>query len=71
MSPAKRVGGKGGKRQPPPEPPRPSLAELHPERPPIPLVMGPLDWLVPSLIPPLAAVFARLAADLAARPPLS
>jgi DHA2 family multidrug resistance protein len=41
MTPAKRSGERGGKRQPPSEPPRPtSLAELYHERPPIPLVIA-------------------------------
>lgn len=35
-----------------------------------PLAMGPLDWLAPSLVPPVAAILARLAAGLAARPRL-
>ncbi len=40
MSPARGAGGKGGKRKPPSEPLRPSFAEPHAERPPIPLVIA-------------------------------
>ena len=40
MSPAKRAGAKGPKGKPPSPPPRARLAEPHPERPPIPLVIA-------------------------------
>ena len=40
MTPAKRSGERGGKRQPPSEPRPTSLAELYHERPPIPLVIA-------------------------------
>ena len=40
MTPAKRTGDSGGKRKPPSEPPRPTLAVLYHERPPIPLVIA-------------------------------
>jgi DHA2 family multidrug resistance protein len=40
MSPAKRAGGKEGRGKPPSEPLRPSFAEPHFERPPLPLVIA-------------------------------